>query len=125
MPKIKCQHCGKEAQGRSDKKFCSVACKNNFHQKVRETTYSYVQVVDAILHKNHRILTTLFGDKRLKLKMSVAELERMGFSFIFYTRTFLNKENKLYHYVYNFSWMMFSKDEVHLYKRANHLDLHD
>jgi hypothetical protein len=57
------------------------------------------------------------GDTRKEMQTSSLELEAMGFSFNYYTGTYLNSKNKTYHYVYDFSWMIFSKGVIHIYKK--------
>lgn len=117
MLKLICKQCEKEMRGRSDKKFCCIACKNEFHQSVRVTTQLYVRKIDSILHHNHHILTILMGEKRTEMSTTTLDLELMGFNFKYFTGTFLNSRNKLYHYVYDFSWMEFSKGIIKVYKK--------
>lgn len=115
MPKKICQQCNKEMQGRSDKKFCSVQCKNDFNQAIKVATFSAVQKIDGILHKNHQILATVLGN-RVSTNIPRLELDAMGFNFNYFTNTYTNTRGKQYHYIYDYSWMEFSTQVVTIYK---------
>jgi hypothetical protein len=58
------------------------------------------------------------GEKRKKMMIDRLELDKMGFNFTYITRIYLNKEGKTYHYVYDFAWMEFSKQEVLIIKKG-------
>jgi hypothetical protein len=115
MPKLNCQHCAKGIQGRSDKKYCSVQCKNDFNQALKLTTFSAIRHIDGILHKNHQILATILGS-RPSVNIARFELESMGFNFNYHTSIYTNTHNKQYYYIYDYAWMGFSTQTVTLYK---------
>ena len=117
MRNKKCENCDTEFRGRSDKRFCSTACKNNFNYQLRKHTKDITKDIDKILHRNRIILDTIMGEKRKKMKMDRLELEKMGFSFKYITGIYKNRENKLYHYVYDFAWMEFSTQEILIVKK--------
>ena len=108
-----CPVCGKAIKGRSDKRYCSIDCKNHFHYNQRKNTHHIVQEIDQILHKNYKILATLFeGEKSDKLQLPKIVLEKMGFRFNYFTSTYLNSQGKTYHYIYHYAWMEFSTQQV-------------
>ena len=111
-----CLHCRKRLSGRSDKKFCSINCKNQFSYKNRSRTKTEVQEVDLILHRNHLILTTLMGDQE-KIQIDRMVLARAKFNFQFFTSIYRNKENKIYYLVYNIAWMEFSNQTILIVRR--------
>jgi hypothetical protein len=112
MKKRKCEQCKKEFLGRSDKRFCSLTCKNKFNYDVKKKTKDYAKGIDKILHRNRVILQTLMGEKRKKMMIDRLELEETGFNFTYMTRTYLNSLGKRYYYVYDFAWMEFSTQEI-------------
>lgn len=104
--------------GRSDKKFCSVKCKNDYNYRMRKATKSATAQIDAILHRNREILEQLMSSQtKKKLMIDRLELERWGFNFNYITGIYKNSQGKLYHYVYDYAWMAFSKQEVMIVKK--------
>lgn len=114
----KCKHCGNPLQGRSDKVFCSVKCKNDSNYAKRNGKNSIIEEVDGILHRNHDILTQIFqGEKSNKIKVPRLLLDKMGFKFNYHTGIYTNRQEKTYHYIYDFAWMEFSMQEILLIRR--------
>ncbi|MBK9981066.1 MAG: hypothetical protein IPP15_01345 [Saprospiraceae bacterium] len=107
----KCLHCGKPVKGRTDKKFCSILCKNNFNYEQRTRTKSDVKTIDDILHRNRIILSTLMGDSR-KETFDRMLLLKAKFRFDFHTGHYLNKEGKTYWLIYDYAWMEFSDQKI-------------
>lgn len=117
MTAPKCIVCEKEMKGRSDKKFCSIQCKNHYHRDLRQGMRPIVKEVDKILHRNYAILTELRRErKEVKLMIPKLELEKRGFKFNYYTGSYLNAQKKTYYYVYDFQWMEFSTQQVMILK---------
>ena len=110
---MNCQHCQKKMVGRADKKFCSIKCKNAFHRDLKLKSKSVITAIDQILPRNHAICQELLElAKTKKLMTSRLKMEKMGFNFNYYTGTYLNHQNKTYHYIYDYTWMEFSNQEV-------------
>jgi len=110
MPRS-CIICRKVLRGRSDKRFCSLDCKNNYHVRLRRNTRDAVLTVDRILHRNRSILLELVGRNKAK-KISRLHLDHLKFNFDFYTGSHLNTREKMIYHVYDFSWAIFSDQEV-------------
>jgi hypothetical protein len=109
---LNCIQCGPKIVGRSDKKYCSLACKNQYQHQYHKQARSVTQQIDTILHRNRQILAILMGEKRNKMTLARLELDAMGFNFKYITGIYTNSQGKLYHYVYDFAWMEFSSQEV-------------
>ncbi len=109
--KKQCDHCNKEMQGRSDKRFCCLECKNRHAAERRSSTRDAVAEVDKWLHRNRDILLTLMGNST-KEQFDRAVLTRTGFKYEFHTGTYLNKEGKMYRLIYDFAWMEFSDQKI-------------
>lgn len=75
-------------------------------------TTKAAKAIDAILHRNRSILLELLGKTGKQKKIKRIELEKKNFKFKYLTHFYKNKNNKTYHYVYDFAWMEFSDDEV-------------
>lgn len=72
----KCKICNTEIKGRSDKKFCSVKCKNYYHVNLRKATAVAVKEIDKKLHRNRSILLEILGKHKTQIKISRVELEK-------------------------------------------------
>lgn len=114
---MKCKICNIKIVGRSDKKFCSLSCKNYYHINLRRVTNVAVKNIDIILHRNRSILLEVIGKNRVQIKVSRMILEKKKFNFKYQTHFHINSKNKMYHYVYDFAWMEFSDDEVLIVRR--------
>ncbi len=117
MQKLTCISCGKQFAGRTDKKYCSLACKNIYNYNRRQQTKSATQTIDAILHKNREILDVIMGPKRKKMYILKTELTQMGFQFPYMTGYYTNSKDKLYHYIYDFAWMEFTGEKLMIVKK--------
>ncbi|HRI01260.1 MAG TPA: hypothetical protein PK006_09440 [Saprospiraceae bacterium] len=113
-----CIFCKATLQGRSDKKFCSINCKNQYNYALRQTTKDEVKEIDAYLHRNREILSVIMGNYKKLLTQKVV-LERAGFRFEYMTGIYHNKENKRFHYVYDYAWAEFTNQELMLVKKSD------
>ena len=112
MPK--CKICSKMINGRSDKKFCSVKCKNYYHTNLRRVNENEVKVkeIDTILHRNRSILLEILSKTGRQKKVPRIVLDRMNFNYTYYTHTIINSVGKTFFYVYDLAYMTFSDNEV-------------
>jgi predicted nucleic acid-binding Zn ribbon protein len=113
----KCKICSNQIVGRSDKKFCSVHCKNYYHTNLRRVTNLAVAQIDIILHRNRSILLELMGKHKTQIKTERIVLDKKKFNFKYITHFQTNKQGKVYYYVYDFAWMEFSNDEILIVRR--------
>lgn len=115
--KGKCQHCNKEILGRTDKKYCSADCRTRAYlERKKESQIEMVEIINKILLKNRMILAEMMGTNKQKTVQRL-ELIKLGFNFQHFTGIYLNKQGKLYHYIYDFAWMEFSNQEVLLIRK--------
>ena len=115
-----CPICKNPVVGRSDKKFCSTACKSNYHQRLSTHTQKATARIDKILHRNRSILQELMGKRLTQIKVPTIDLEKKKFNFNYITKYIINKEGKEYRYVYDYAYMTFSTDEVLIVRRNNY-----
>ena len=113
----KCIICSNRIVGRSDKKFCSVACKSYYHHQLRKVTKEATRHIDEILHRNRSILLEIMGKNKVKMKINRIKLEQKKFRFKYHTHFQINKEGKMYRHIYDFAWMEFSNDEILIVRR--------
>ena len=98
--------------GRRDKIFCSVKCKTTYHEKLAAVTFEASARIDKILHRNRSILLELLGKQTVQKKISRQILDQKKFNWTYITHYHINSQKKFVHYVYDFSWMVFSDQEV-------------
>ena len=116
-----CKMCKASLSGRSDKIFCSVKCKSNYAYKLREVTDLATASIDKILHRNRSILLEILGKNKIQTKVSRELLDAKKFNFSFHTHSHINNQGKKVTFVYDFSWMIFSDQEI-LIKRLRRKD---
>ncbi len=114
---IICPICKNNFVGRTDKKFCSVACKSYYHANLRKVTEIAVQKIDTILHRNRSILLEILGKHAVQIKITRIILDQKKFNFKYHTHFQTNLQGKTYYYVYDFAWMEFSDNEVLIVRR--------
>ncbi len=78
-----CLDCGAKLLGRSDKKFCSDQCRNNYNNRLNRDQNNYVRNVHAQLRRNRKILSDLLdsGHHRIHRDALIAQ----GYNFTFFT----------------------------------------
>lgn len=108
--KNKCLKCQQVFFGRSDKRFCSVACKNAYHNAKRKN--DLVHQVDASLHRNRFTLERLFSDNQGPKVLSKEILKDQGFLFEYATQIEVTPEGELIRVVYDYSWKQISDHEI-------------
>ena len=112
MAKGNCKLCKSNFIGRTGKVFCSVKCKSEYSYKLKLATSIATGRIDKILHRNRSILLEILGKKRSNMKIDRAVLDKKKFHFNYITHNHINNQGKVVNYVYDFSWMIFSDQEV-------------
>ena len=107
-----CRMCKQEIKGRSDKVFCSVKCKSDYAYSLRSVTEIATASIDKILHRNRSILLEIVGKNKVQMKVVRDLLDDKKFNFSYITHYHINYQGKTVSYVYDFSWMIFSDQEI-------------
>lgn len=115
-----CKICKSSFRGRKDKVFCSVGCKSSYHLQLKEVTIKATGRIDKILHRNRTILLEILGKKIMQTKVDRALLDQKKFNWHYHTHYHLNIQGKMVYNVYDFSWILFSNQEV-LIKKSKSL----
>ncbi len=72
-----CLECGAPFRGRSDKHFCSLSCKNAYHNRAQQTKRRHRSDILAVLTCNYGILEALLKEGRGSARLE--ELAALGF----------------------------------------------
>lgn len=73
----RCLTCGEKLSGRSDKKFCNQACRNDFHNGLKPRYDSLESRLLLSFRKNRNILTELIREG--KQQAAIEDLRKKGF----------------------------------------------
>lgn len=114
-----CKVCRQLLRGRSDKIFCSLHCKNHYHANLRRATKRAAYTTDKILHRNRSILLEIMGNHRRQQQVDRKVLDKKKFNYHYLTGYYLGKTGKIYHYVYDFSWVLLAGGKVRIFKRSS------
>lgn len=107
-----CKICKTKIQGRKDKMYCSTKCKSEYNHRLQAATKIVTGDIDAILHRNRSCLLEIMGKNNVKMKIDRSELDKKNFKYSYITHYHINKFGKMVHYVYDFSWIIFSDQEI-------------
>ncbi|MGL4631667.1 MAG: hypothetical protein ACRCVT_10720 [Leadbetterella sp.] len=113
MDKV-CLECGTVILGRSDKKFCSDMCRNNFNNKLKADANNTVRNINNILKKNRRILEEICAEDKIKTHKNT--LLKKGFQFQQITHFRKTKTENTYYFVYDFGYLELENDYILIVK---------
>jgi hypothetical protein len=99
-----CIECGSPiARGsRSDKRFCSDKCKNDYHNAIKIANAREIRQILVILKRNRSILKTLLGDKP-EVIVPRELLLKKGFEFDYHTHHVIS-QYKQYEFIFSFNY---------------------
>jgi len=115
-----CLDCGTPIRGRADKKFCSDACRNAYHNKHTSDTNNLMRNVNYTLRKNRHILADL--NPHGKARVSREQLSRKGFSFSYITNIYQTKSGKTYYFCYDQGYLLGDDDYFTLVIKKDYID---
>lgn len=108
-----CPNCKEEFEGRRNKKFCTVVCKNQYHNEEYRNSNHIVISLNKKLHKNRVILKDLFKIyKSSAIPMSV--LEANGFNLRFHTHLIDSPSGESYTMVYEVGYKTTLDNQIHI-----------
>lgn len=108
----KCLDCGDAIRGRSDKKFCSDQCRNNYNNKLNRDTNNFVRNVHGLLRKNRRILADLYADGKGKVHRDA--LFALGYNFSFFTHVIETSGGQKYQFCFEYGFREAGNDFIEL-----------
>ncbi|MCC6721280.1 MAG: hypothetical protein IT243_03695 [Bacteroidia bacterium] len=116
-----CPDCNSKITGRSDKKFCSDACRNNYNNRQNSDITALVRNVNNILKKNRRILQSLITNEEGKANVHSKKLTSQGFNFDYYTNIINTKTGNTYFFCYEYGYRMLEDNYYLIVKRQDHI----
>ncbi len=110
-----CLDCGEVLRGRSDQKFCSDQCRNNYNNKINRDETNFMRNIQNTLRRNRRILAELNPDENKKVHQDL--LIAKGYNFEFHTNTLKTKEGDVYYFCYDQGYSPLEDQYFSLVKR--------
>ena len=104
-----CLCCQEIIIGRSDKKFCGDACRNDYHNKVNSQNGRLFRKVNNELKRNYLILNRVWLVEG-KGKVTKVALINQGFQFDLFTSVYQTKKGSEYHFVYDLGYLKLGED---------------
>lgn len=112
-----CLECSEKIVGRSDKKFCSDACRNAYNNKQNKTISNYMRNVNNRLRRNYRILSD--NNTEGKTKLTRSKLESLGFDFDYITQIVTYKNGSQYFYIYDKGYKFLDNDWILIVNKSS------
>jgi len=103
-----CLECGTRLMGRIDQKFCNDQCRNTYNNRLNKDESSLMKNINNRLRKNRRIMRELNPEGKTKVKKQT--LLARGFSFKYFTNTYVTKEGKVYYFCYEYGYLELDND---------------
>lgn len=115
-----CLNCGEKIKGRSDKKFCSDYCRNQYNNSLNRDENNYVRNINNILRKNRRILSELNPDGKNSVHKN--KIVEKGFNFNYFTNTYTTKTGKTYFFCYEQGYLALEKEYYMLVRKKDYVE---
>lgn len=117
MDKRTCLECNEPLKGRADQKFCNDSCRNAYNNKKLSGSNNFIRKVNRILKNNHSILEQLNPENKTTTFKS--SLEKLGFSFNYFTNVYTTKTGRIYYFVYDQGYSEIENNKYMLVKKED------
>ncbi len=117
-----CKECGEPLVGRTDKRFCSDACRNLFHYHANNAPINYVRNVVNILKRNRRVLSELNKSQDGKVKVHREKMVERGYNFLYHTNIYRTKAGNTYVFCFEHGFLELSESWFMLVRRDEYLE---
>ena len=107
-----CIGCHKPVRGRTDKKFCTEYCRNNYHNQMKAADNNLIRNINNALSRNRRILQQTLGEHLSIAKVDKEKLMMKGFMWRYYTHTEQNKKGNHFKFCYDLGYRILNEDQA-------------
>ena len=104
--------------GRSDKKFCSADCRNEYNNARYRQEHKAMISINKILKKNRMILKRLNPEGKMVVPGDI--LLKAGFDLEYFTNIYITKTGREYRYCYDYGY--YYDEEKDSYLLVKHFD---
>ena len=116
----KCLDCGETLRGRTDKKFCSDQCRNNYNNRLNRDSNNFVRNVHGLLRKNRRILSDLYSEGKVRVHKDA--LFALGYNFSFFTHVIETSQGYKFHYCFEYGYRETGDDFLELKQNSQYIE---
>lgn len=120
MSDRKCLNCETPVFGRSDKKFCSDDCRNEYNYAHNKDITNEVRRVNRILRKNRNILKEL--NPKGKAKYKKKRLLKEGLNLNYFTSMYQAQNGNTYFFCYDQGYIALDNDWYALVEKQEYAD---
>jgi|GEM_PF-1787683 len=118
MKNTTCVQCQRQFEGRANRKYCSLSCKNEFHNERNKEKNSLLIKLNKQLHRNWSVLSKMYELYRSSpIKLEILEAD--GFTPKFHTHTFNAPDGGKYTMIYDFGFKHHFDNHVQIVKLYN------
>jgi len=116
-----CLDCGAKLLGRSDKKFCSDQCRNNYNNRLNRDQNNYVRNVHSQLRRNRKILSDLLdsGHHHIHRDALIAQ----GYNFTFFTHLVETPDRARWSYCFEYGFREAEKGYLEMQMSSAYMDI--
>jgi hypothetical protein len=105
-----------------DKKFCNDYCRNTYNNHLNSDSNSYIRNINLNLRKNRRILESFLPASQYRRIIPKHQLFGKGYRFKYFTHSYSNRKGKLFHFCYEYGYLLMEKDRVLIVRRKRKVD---
>lgn len=116
-----CLECGERIVGRLDKRFCSDACRNQYHYQANNAPINYVRNVVNALKRNRRVLSELNTGPEGKTRVHRDKLVERGLNFMYHTNVHRTKAGNTYVFCFEQGYLDLGDNWFMLVRRDEYL----
>jgi hypothetical protein len=103
-------------KGRSDKKFCSLKCKNSYNNQINRDREKVFDLYEKRLHKNHGVLKMFYELSKDEKFIQITPLYQYGFNPRYYIGTMKYiPTGEIVHIVYDYAFLYDPKQEIKIF----------
>lgn len=122
MPARRCLDCGAILKGRSDKKFCSDQCRNNYNNTINREANNLVRNVHSVLRKNRKILCELYEGGKKKVHRDALLVSEFNKNFFTHTIE-TDGDSVITKYCYEYGYRELNSEYIVLVKNPGLLEI--
>ena len=108
----RCLLCGEEFSGRSDKKFCSDLCRNEYHNNLRREEYKKMTRCNMLLRQNRNILLSYSSSGVTEIDKASLALD--NFCFDVFTSARYRRWRPTLYFCYEFEYFITRRGTVRI-----------
>jgi predicted nucleic acid-binding Zn ribbon protein len=109
-----CIFCGKELKGRSDKKFCDDACRNNYGYQQNKHNNEVINKINKSLLYNRNVLKSITRSGKKIVKKQT--LVNSNFNFDVMTGLYKTHKKHEYKLLYDYAYRCINDEDVLVFK---------